>query len=118
MLAAFPLVHRARACICLAFSRDAVHWSTPRPLLRCRAAGERSVDQPAVGMLRRDDLIFFYVHENVPQIREDAKTPEELRTRLLQVRDLIAPRIVRYSIPVVKLQQWTDESLRSLEQRT
>jgi hypothetical protein len=69
-------------------------------------------------MLRRDDLIFFYVHENVPQIREDAKTPEELRTRLLQVRDLIAPRIVRYSIPVVKLQQWTDESLRSLEQRT
>ena len=115
MLAVFPVVHRARACICLAFSRDAVRWSPPRPLLRCESAGERSVDQPAVGMLRRADHVFLYIHKNVPQIREDAKTPEALRIRLRQLRHLTEPRIVRYAIPVVELQRWTEEGLRSLD---
>jgi hypothetical protein len=31
-VAVFPLVHRAHACICVAFSRDGVRWSAPRPL--------------------------------------------------------------------------------------
>ena len=47
MVAVFPLVHRAHACICVAFSRDGVRWSAPRPLRRCEAAGERSINQPA-----------------------------------------------------------------------
>ena len=38
-VAVFPLVHRAHACICVAFSRDGVRWSAPRPLRRCEAAG-------------------------------------------------------------------------------
>ena len=114
MLAVFPLVHRARACIGLAISTDAVRWSSPRALLPCRAAGERSVDQPAAGMLRRSGHVLLYVHENVPGIRVDAKTPEVQRARLRQLHRAIEPRIVRYAIPVGWLQRWTVEGLRSL----
>lgn len=114
MLAVFPLVHRARACIGLAFSTDALRWSSPRALLPCRAAGERAVDQPAAGMLRRDGHVLLYVHENVPGIRVDARTPEVHRKRLRQLHGAMEPRIVRYDIPVAWLQRWTEEGLRSL----
>ena len=115
MLAVFPLVHRARACICLSVSLDAVHWSAPRPLLHCHAAGERSVHQPAVGLLRRGDQVLLYIHENVPGIREDAKTPEKFRLRLRQVRRKIEPRIVRYIIAADTLRSWSDNAVRSIE---
>ena len=113
MVAIFPLVHRGRACICISFSRDALSWSRPRPLLRCAAAGERSIHQPAMGFLKRGESVLLYVHENVPSIREDARTPEVQKVRLhrLMARSKCCePRIVRYAIPVATLVRWTNEA--------
>ena len=65
-------------------------------------------------MLRRDGHVLLYVHENVPGIRVDARTPEVHRKRLRQLHGAMEPRIVRYDIPVAWLQRWTEEGLRSL----
>ena len=130
-------VHRARGCLCLAVSRDAVRWSAPRPLLRCDAAGERTVDHPAIGVVVRGGRALLYVHEGVPGIREDARLPEAQRVRLAQLLArpraprragrgagggggggaagrLGPPRIVRYAIPMRRLRKWTREGLREL----
>ena len=113
LIAIFPLVHRGRACACVSFSADALSWSTPRPLVNCQAAGERAVDQPAVGVVRRGDKVLLYVHENVPQVRIDARTAEVFRSHLgsKAVREGLKPRIVRYAIDVAELRRWTRDAL-------
>ena len=111
MIAIFPLVHRASACLAMSFSRDALTWSTPRSLLACHAAGERAVDQPAVGLLRRDGFVHLYVHENVPGIREDARSPEVHRNAVHKARSLLEPRVVRYKIPEADVVRWTNAAL-------
>ena len=70
--------------------------------------------QPAAGIVRRGAHIFLYVHENVPGIREDAKTPGVLRVRLGRARKKIEPRVVRYTVTSDALRRWTEEGLREM----
>ena len=112
MLAVFPLVHRARACVCIAFSHDAIRWSSPKPLVGCEASGERPLHHPAAGVLHTGGRVFFYVHEHVPEMREDALTPKMIRDRLRSSQP--TPRIVRYAVPELRLLQWTQDALNSL----
>jgi hypothetical protein len=121
LLAVFPMVHRAKACISISFSTDARNWTVPQPLLTCAAAGDRSVHQPAApAMVRRRGKVYLYIHENVPSIRIDGRTPERLRTRLHQQLQLhvVRPRIVRYSFPLARLRRWTYEALRRQAKET
>ena len=40
LLAVFPVAHLLGGCICLAVSRDGVHWSRPKPVLGCVVNGQ------------------------------------------------------------------------------
>ena len=57
--------------------------------------------------------MLLYVHENVPQVRIDARTAEVFRSHLgsKAVREGLKPRIVRYAIDVAELRRWTRDAL-------
>ena len=53
LLALFPMVHAFCGCIAIAFSTDGVRWTAPFPLLRADVIGDRTVDHPVAGLVRR-----------------------------------------------------------------
>ena len=112
LLALFPLVHRLRGCLGIAASLDGVRWSRITPLRSCLVSGERAVDHPVAGLVRRGEVVWLYVHEKVPGITADRLSPWPLFKQL----EAVAPRagLVRYSLPVDTLREWTERSLRDL----
>ena len=62
-------MHEERRCyLALSFSCDAVHWSTPKPLidLGCSREAGRVRDYPADGLVVRGDVVYYYVHRDMP----------------------------------------------------
>ena len=59
--------------------------------------GERTVDQPAAGVLRRGGRVQLYVHERVPGIYDTGLRAWALRAAGRGAE--VAPRLVRYSLP-------------------
>ena len=54
----------------------------------------------------------MYVHEHVPEVREDATTPETIREIIR--RSQPGARILRFNISGGVLKKWTEEALREL----
>jgi hypothetical protein len=54
----------------------------------------------------------MYVHEHVPEVREDATTPETIREIIR--RSQPGARILRFNISGGELKKWTEEALREL----
>jgi hypothetical protein len=102
----------ASHCRCLAFacSRDGVRWSRPKSLLSCEVdvfdRGDRTIHHPVAGLVRRGDMVWLYVHENVPGIVEKSKLMHKSR-----LQSVPASRIVRHTIPADALLRWTREAL-------
>ena len=111
MVAIFPMVHRFRGCIAASVSLDGQHWTAPTPLIPCDVDGERTIDHPVAGLLRRGERVIFYVHENVPGISDDRAftQPQSLPSYLRR-----QSRLVRYSLPVADFRRWAIRSLREL----
>ena len=112
LLAVYPLVQHFRGCLCLSASLDGRRWTRPEPLMSCGIAGERATSHPAAGLIERDGMIDFYVHEGVPGIYVDASTPLSLhRFWSTHERD---SRLSRYSVTVDALRRWTEGALKGL----
>ena len=62
--------------------------------------------------MRRGERILMYVHEHVPEVREDATTPETIREIIR--RSQPGARILRFNISGGELKKWTEEALREL----
>ena len=62
--------------------------------------------------MRWGDRILMYVHEHVPEVREDATTPETIREIIR--RSQPGARILRFNISGGVLKKWTEEALREL----
>ncbi len=62
----------------------------------------------------RSGSVAIYVHENVPGVTSDI-TPTSSQMREHPYLRLPRPRLVRHTIPLTALRQWTDEALKSLE---
>ena len=112
LLAIYPLVQHFKACTCLSASRDGLTWSRPQPLTRCGVAGERATTHPAAGLIARGDAVDLYMHEQVPAIGIDTRTPADLRD-FLEAHGREA-RLVRYRVPAAALREWTREALATL----
>jgi hypothetical protein len=115
LIALFPLVHHHRGCIGLSLSVDGTTWSRVTPLLRCEVHGARAETQPVgFALLPRGELAVF-VHERVPGIAYDEKTPHRLS---MSLQRLMSRRggasIVRYTLPCEKFARWTAEGLAEL----
>ena len=54
----------------------------------------------------------MYVHEHVPEVREDATTPETIREIIR--RSQPEARILRFNISGGELKAWTEKALREL----
>ena len=66
--------------------------------------------------MMRDEHVLLYVHEQVPNVREDARTPEVQKVRLRRAMTrskCCDPRIVRYAIPLATFARWTKEACPS-----
>lgn len=122
LLALLPLVHRGGGCVALAASRDGVRWSRPASLLPCATdteaqpfGGDRAIHQPAAGLVRRGDAVWVYVHENVPGVIEKSAAVVGAVRRGAPLADALPPsRLVRYDVPVARLETWTREALASI----
>ena len=68
LMGLFPMHEERRCYLALSFSCDAVHWSTPKPLvdLGCSREAGRVRDYPADGLVVRDDVVYYYVHRDMP----------------------------------------------------
>lgn len=88
-----------RASICLAFSRDGIHWSSLVPLLPSTPIEQRTFDHPAIGFVTDDTSMHFYIHRDVPHIS----------TRFT------ASRIQRFSVPLVYIRSLYHYALIQLE---
>ena len=62
--------------------------------------------------MRWGDRILMYVHEHVPEVREDVTTPETIREIIR--RSQPGARILRFNISGGELKKWTEEALREL----
>lgn len=114
LLALYPLVMHFRACVCLSASLDGRRWSAPQPLLRCGIAGERATSHPAAGLIERGEQIDFYVHEAVPEIHSDFRTPQTLTRFWKRKQKQMSSRLARYTVARAKLAEWTAEALTTL----
>ena len=68
LIGLFPMHEERRCYLALSFSCDAVHWSTPKPLidLGCSREAGRVRDYPADGLVVRDDVVYYYIHQDMP----------------------------------------------------
>ena len=68
LIGLFPMHEERRCYLALSFSCDAVHWSTPKPLidLGCSREAGRVRDYPADGLVVRDDVVYYYIHSDMP----------------------------------------------------
>lgn len=140
LVAMVPVVHHFSACVSLTFSVDGLRWSPLSPLVRCAAYGERSAHHPVSGGLVRvsQERIALLVHESVPYIYVDKRTPEVLRVWLedAKVRGWRhagsgtpaigaaakhgpeMSQLVRYEFGCGLLAQWTRKGLQALRDGT
>ena len=94
----------------------------PASLLPCATdteaqpfGGDRAIHQPAAGLVRRGDAVWVYVHENVPGVIEKSAAVVGAVRRGAPLADALPPsRLVRYDVPVERLERWTREALASL----
>ena len=87
----FPMHEERRCYLALSFSCDAVHWSTPKPLidLGCSREAGRVRDYPADGLVVRGDVVYYYIHSDMPtsnlvvnqDIPRDGSAPRAARAR-------------------------------------
>ena len=98
LLALFPMVHLGQGCVALSCSADGVRWARPTPLLACDTdiPPVHTIMQPAIGVLRRGELVDFYVHRDVAEVA----TTEELHP-------FPQATLVRYSLSAHTLTDWT-----------
>ena len=98
LLALFPMVHLGQGCVALSCSADGVRWARPTPLLACDTdiPPVHTTMQPAIGVLRRGELVDFYVHRDVAEVA----TTEELHP-------FQQATLVRYSLSAHTLAYWT-----------
>ena len=70
------------------------------------------MDHPVAGLVRHGDVVWLFVHENVPGVVEKTKALSDLPGPAPHA----VPRsqIVRYDIPAAALLRWTRESLAGL----
>ena len=140
LVAMVPVVHHFSACVSLTFSVDGLRWSPLSPLVRCAAYGERSAHHPVSGGLVRvsQERIALLVHESVPYIYVDKRTPEVLRVWLEDAkvrgwrhagsgtpaigaaakRGPEMSQLVRYEFGCGLLAQWTRKGLQALRDGT
>lgn len=72
--------------------------------------GDRTIHHPVAGLVRRGDVVWLYVHENVPGVVEKSRAmPKGAR-----LQSVPRSRIVRYDIPAETLLQWTQRELTDL----
>ena len=115
LLAWAPLVHRTRGCLMASVSTDGINWSALRPLLPCRAHGERTAFHPVAGGIVLDgDVVSFLVARNVPGVSFDSLTPAPLR--MYRVKTEPFASLARWQLDAGTLRQWTMEALASLKQ--
>ena len=132
LIGLFPLVQHARGCIGMSLSIDGKEWSSVTPLMRCAVHGLRAEHQP-VGLVllptptRRGGYsstslsVGVFVHERVPGISYDEKTPyklantlERLERRQGATQLAIGAFITRYTLPCEYFARWTEEQLAEL----
>ena len=113
LIAVFPLEHRRQGCLAFACSRDGVSWSRPMALLSCEVdvmdRGDRTIHHPVAGLVRRGDVVWLYVHENVPGVVEKSEAVHKAG-----LQSVPRSRIVRHDIPAETLLQWTQQELAGL----
>ena len=115
LLAWAPLVHRMRGCLVASVSTDGINWSALRPLLPCRAHGERTAFHPVAGGILLDgDVVSFLVARNVPGVSFDSLTPAPLR--MYRVKTEPFASLARWQLDAGTLRQWAVEALASLKQ--
>ena len=117
LVALFPLAHKFRGCMAMAASDDGVSWSAVTPLLRCDVHGERTVHHPVSGILRRGDAAHIYIHHNVPGVTADVSPSPKAQAEHPYLK-LQRTRLVRYTIPLAALREWTIKSKRNLAATT
>ena len=105
LLALFPMVHLGQGCVALSCSADGVRWARPTPLLACDTdiPPVHTTMQPAIGVLRRGELVDFYVHRDVAEVA----TTEELHP-------FQQATLVRYSLSAHTLADWVRKYIRRL----
>ena len=69
LLGLAPVTLGLKGFIGLSLSCDGLRWSRPEPLVDSRLAkGGRTADHPVDGVLRSGDEVYFFVHQNVPDL--------------------------------------------------
>ena len=72
--------------------------------------GDRTIHHPVANLVRREGVVWLYVHENVPGVVEKSRAmPEGAR-----LQGVPRSRIVRYDIPAERLLEWTQRALAAL----
>ena len=62
--------------------------------------------------MRRGDAVWVYVHENVPGVIEKSAAVAAAVRRGVPLADALPPsRLVRYDVPIARLERWTREAL-------
>ena len=100
LLAVFPMVHAGRGCIALSCSVDGLHWSQPSALFACGTdvPPVHTDSHPAVGIVRRGELVDLYVHDHVAGIARMESSN-------------FRPSLRRYSLGAQNLADWMRQSL-------
>ena len=79
--------------------------------------GERTVHHPVSGILRRGDAAHIYIHHNVPGVTADVSPSPKAQAEHPYLK-LPRTRLVRYTIPLAALREWTIKSKRNLAATT
>ena len=108
-LGLFPVVHNAPggddAFVGLALTCDGVAFSPLRRLLNSTPSSlGRSTDHPVLGLVSRNDNVFFYVHRGVHGVFDDDKEMERLPPS----------RVVRYAVSLARLRAYTASTKAAL----
>ena len=72
------------------------------------------MSHPAAGLIDRGAYVDLYVHEGVPGISVDARSPQILKK--FWERPQREAKLSRYSISRESLREWTQEALSSLDE--
>ena len=108
-LGLFPVVHNAPggddAFVGLALTCDGVAFSPLKRLLNSTPSSlGRSTDHPVLGLVSRNDNVFFYVHRGVHGVFDDDKEMERLPPS----------RVVRYAVSLDRLRAYTASTKAAL----
>ena len=108
-LGLFPVVHNTPggddAFVGLALTCDGVAFSPLRRLLNSTPSSlGRSTDHPVLGLVSRNDKVFFYVHRGVHGVFDDDKEMERLPPS----------RVVRYAVSLDRLRAYTASTKAAL----